>query len=465
MNQTIGIKEWRDVSKASLYPFEQEVGIQSLFLDASFAQFDGFIPVLKSVQVNSGNVTFEILFDDGVYKHVQQEVDCVEGAIITFRKNSIDRYYGHVVAGPGILYALNNMQGVILSPSSPFSAITVRSIPSTAGLYNIEQASGNIDIKLDHSMFATIAGNTIGWNAVSMPSNIPEVRLLNKNIYVLTDKKNVLELDLENHKMKVLFTLPMHMDSIATTGGKLYGTKDTVLYDLSAIPPEVIGVIPYEMYALCSDADGNGKLFGLSGNGIYDIDPSDGTSTQITPITSAGYTLACYDDEDKFAMSVTGPFDKNAGQTVADLLYTMDTTLDEYKLLGVMSIAGNIHQPVCAGLVNLSSGVYGVLYDGQNIKVTKVDMVVGTAELLFTVAISEQLGTPWAVTDGKNVRVVLRRIVPLRSVNNIAPVNNALHFVDGGIMHLEKTAPDEVTISFGPDGANTKVQRSTKYEE
>jgi hypothetical protein len=143
----------------------------------------------------------------------------------------------------------------------------------------------------------------------------------------------------------------------------------------------------------------------------------------------------------------------------------MDTTLDEYKLLGVMSIAGNIHQPVCAGLVNLSSGVYGVLYDGQNIKVTKVDMVVGTAELLFTVAISEQLGTPWAVTDGKNVRVVLRRIVPLRSVNNIAPVNNALHFVDGGIMHLEKTAPDEVTISFGPDGANTKVQRSTKYEE
>lgn len=468
MDQTIGITEWRDTARNSYYPFEQDCGVKALFLDATFTQFDGFVPILNSITVNTNDVTFEFQFDTGVYKHVQVEAGCVEGSVIVLKDVRTDRYYGQLVTGPGIIYAYNSMKGAKLFPEIPFSVMVVRAIPRSAGLFAIDQAYNDIEIGVDHSQFFNIVGNSVTWNSVALPSNIPEVKLSSKCLYAVTDKKHILEFNLETKTVKRVFSVAIPLTAVGTSSGKLYGAAGEHYYDLTAVPATALDS-DEAVYALTTGRTDESKLFAMVDAGIIQLDPANtGNNLALMSLPGPGKTLTCYADNDKFVYSVPGPFDKQANTTVSDLLYKVDTTAQTSTLVGLVTIAGNMHQPPCAALIKMvddpATTITAILADSSITKIVKIDLSLGTATLLFSTTTSSTFGTPIAGTDGKNVKVKLRKITPLKKINGVAPVTNALHFIDGGIIHLEKTAADEITINLAPDVADTIIRRSKKYQ-
>lgn len=467
MDQTIGITEWRDIARNSTYPFEESCGVPALFLDATFIQFDGFIPKLNKVTVNSSSVQFSFQLDTGEYIHSQPESGCVEGAVIVLRSESSDRYHGQIVLGPGIIYALNNLKGVVLEPDLEFSALTVRAIPRTSGLFAIDQAYNDIEVKLDHSQFFNVSGNRVVWNSVSLPSNIPEVRLLSKNLYAITDKKHMVELDLEAHTMKKMFTLSNPMTAVVTSEGKLLGANENQYFELNAVPATKLQETADNISVMTTGYDDKSLLFGVTGNSLLGIDPYDGDANSSVGFLSGGTrTLACYEGNDQFVYTIKGPFDRNTNSTVSDILYKSDGVTN--TIVGLVTINGDMHQPPCVGLIKMpdddANTVTGVLANASVIKVVKIDLLLGTATLVFSIATSTTFGNLVSVTDGKNVRVTLRSVTPLKSVNGVSPINNAIHFIDKGIIHLERTGADQITVNLAPEAERTIIKRSTKYE-
>lgn len=469
MDQTIGIQEWRDLARNSYYPFEEDCGVKALFLDATFVQFDGFIPRLNYFKVLVDAVEFSFELDTGEYIHKQPESACVEGSVILLKDEASDRYHGQVVIGPGIIQAFNNMKGVTVSPDLEFSAMAVRAIPRTAGLFAIDQAYNDVTITTDKSQFFEIIGNRVTLNSVSMPSNIPEVRLSSQCIYAITDKKHVVELDLTAHSMKKSFTLANPLTALVTSDNKLTGVDEMQFYNLTAVPATKLYLGLNSIGALTTGYEDQSLLFAVSGNSLLSVAPYEASpNVVLLTLTGASTTLACYQDNDKFVYSIKGPYDKTALATVSDILYTANTTAISTAMVGLITLDGDIHQPPCVGLVKMpddaDNTITGVLANSSIVKVVRIDLTLGTATLLFSTSASSTLGNLVSITDGKNVKVTLRSVTPLKQVNGVAPINNALHFVDSGIIHLQKTGPAEITVNLAPEAEKTIIKRSTKYE-
>ena len=58
----IGITQWQN--NDTEYPLKLAGKVSGIFCDASFVVFDGVIPVLNSVSVNTTQLTLNITFDD-----------------------------------------------------------------------------------------------------------------------------------------------------------------------------------------------------------------------------------------------------------------------------------------------------------------------------------------------------------------------------------------------------------------
>lgn len=173
-----GVLQWLNEHAKTDYPLENSIGYTDFIVDASFVQFDNYIPVLKSIVGTITDLTLSIQFD-------KEKLDIVLAKESFVANNGIritgtdTRYLGTIVFGPGTLDVFTELVGLTKKYNQPFAATTVTSINSNAGVYTIEDVWGDVTISTGESqttqeIFFQLSGNTVVWNAVGLPE-IPTV--------------------------------------------------------------------------------------------------------------------------------------------------------------------------------------------------------------------------------------------------------------------------------------------------
>jgi hypothetical protein len=167
--------DWQNENALSSYPFVFDIFQQDLVVDASFVQFDSFLPVLNSVLVNADNIEFEILYDSGIttgtiFKNIYS-LGAAHRSVRVYNPDG-SRYLGTVVIGVGAETLWNSYVGRGFTPYVEFCAASVRSIPSKDAVYLFDSNYGDIELGRvtgDSTIFYNVSLdlNSITFNAVT----------------------------------------------------------------------------------------------------------------------------------------------------------------------------------------------------------------------------------------------------------------------------------------------------------
>lgn len=154
---------WQNENSLSSYPLVFPFDYDGFIVDASFIQFDYFVPILNSVLVskedNADYIDIAITFDSGEkierYWREQHNEGLRE---VRFMEND-SRYLGCITIGEQATFLWDNFMGQKLVKNIPFLATVVRSIPLKDAVYTLDSIYGDVvfDVELDElSNFSTI---------------------------------------------------------------------------------------------------------------------------------------------------------------------------------------------------------------------------------------------------------------------------------------------------------------------
>ncbi len=134
---------WQNEAGLTNYPLASSFDVQDLIVDASFVQFDNFVPKLTRLLVTPEALELTILFDAGEVTGILsfEQYDSGERYL---RYTGAGRYLGCVTIGVGVSQLRTEYIGQQLSRDIPFIATTVRSIPSGDAVYTLDSRYGNI---------------------------------------------------------------------------------------------------------------------------------------------------------------------------------------------------------------------------------------------------------------------------------------------------------------------------------
>lgn len=172
---------WNNETTLTPFPLTKSFSYDSFLIDANFIQFDGFVPVLKSIQLVDGSIQLTIVFDRTVkiLSYLVSEL-ITPGSSKVIRHNN--RYLGSLTFGTGVGKLIGSVGNQTLIPLNiPFLASIVKSIPSKAGVYSIDNKYGDLDFTSDAYISYAVDGNEIEFNAVHYPalSTEPFLKTLN----------------------------------------------------------------------------------------------------------------------------------------------------------------------------------------------------------------------------------------------------------------------------------------------
>ncbi len=162
-----GIFEWENELEQSHYPLTKDIGLKAVIIDASFQQFDNFIPVLKKIAVVVDALTITIQTDAGNITVNINTAD-VQGTVKKLVASNT-RYLGCLTLGTGVTDYINNNAGTVQNIAVPFVSSSVRSVPSKAGVYTLEKDYGSLEFLTDNNLFFDVVGQTVTWNALHTP--------------------------------------------------------------------------------------------------------------------------------------------------------------------------------------------------------------------------------------------------------------------------------------------------------
>ena len=167
---------WQNENALSSYPFAFDIDPQDLVVDASFVQFDGFIPTLNSVQINADSIVFKFTFDSGirdgvVYLRSTYNLGIAYRNLRVYTKDN-SRYLGVITIGPGAAALWDNYIGREFVLNSQFCSDSVRSIPSKDAVYLFDSNYGDVELSRtvnDKTIFYNVSLdlNSITFNAVT----------------------------------------------------------------------------------------------------------------------------------------------------------------------------------------------------------------------------------------------------------------------------------------------------------
>jgi hypothetical protein len=182
---------WQNENGLTNYPLTLPFEINDLIVDASFIQFDNYVPTFSSVLIGENYMTFNLIFDLGEVSATYNQSDYSAGIKnLRFYDNGGDRYLGCLTIGVGATKAWdsyvgeNLIAGATLGGPIPFVASTVKSIPLNDAVYTLDGSYGEIYLGANQDVadsFADIGGiiyqtsaggNTIFYNSVSSPPSI-----------------------------------------------------------------------------------------------------------------------------------------------------------------------------------------------------------------------------------------------------------------------------------------------------
>lgn len=163
----VGVLPWTNENSLTPYPLTRSFGYDTLLVDANFIQFDGFVPILKSISRDDDSLVFTIQFD---LEQVDLTVDIPEMLPgVTVPISSSGRFLGSLTVGTGTSRFVDNALGTqsVIELNIPFISSLVKSIPSTAGVYSIESKYGDLTFEHDSKIWYDVDGQDVTFNAVS----------------------------------------------------------------------------------------------------------------------------------------------------------------------------------------------------------------------------------------------------------------------------------------------------------
>ena len=167
---------WQNEAALSNHPFELELEVKDVIVDAKFVQFDNFIPVLNHIEVERNSLRLTITFDYGQNNSVLLlKSDFIQGdkyKCVRIYDPSGYRYMGTLTIGAGAYNLWDLYVGRKLTYNIPFASYIVRSIPSKDAVYLFDDSFGDIELGRtldDTTIFyntAALENNSTGLNAI-----------------------------------------------------------------------------------------------------------------------------------------------------------------------------------------------------------------------------------------------------------------------------------------------------------
>jgi hypothetical protein len=166
---------WQNENALSSHPFDLDIEVQDFVVDASFVQFDSFVPTLDYVYVSPTKITLDMTFDFGTLTDLTFLKESYDAGIayrhIRIYQPSNTRYLGTVVFGEGANMLWKQYLGQRIRIASRFSASVVRSIPSKDAVYLLDSSYGDVTFtrtSADRALFYNVSEsmNSITFNAV-----------------------------------------------------------------------------------------------------------------------------------------------------------------------------------------------------------------------------------------------------------------------------------------------------------
>jgi hypothetical protein len=202
---------YQNENELSGYPLRQGLEVANVISDASFIQFDNFVPVLKTILVDADKITVSVLFDSGLIDNITFLKSNYSEILNFVRVYQVDpynptnihyRFLGTLTFGSGLPRLWSAYVGRKIVFDVPFTPETVRSIPSSGGVYTFDGCYGAVDLgstQEDSSIFynSVPASRSLVFNAVaghvvesvSSPGlkMINLVKPLNNNINIISN--------------------------------------------------------------------------------------------------------------------------------------------------------------------------------------------------------------------------------------------------------------------------------------
>lgn len=226
MATRIGILEWTNEHSTTNYPLSKPMSPIDFIVDASFVQFDGFVPVLKTVTVKRTQLILALQTDAGEVK-----VTINKPSSSTFPGGSAvvmggGRYLGELTFGQGLVNIFVQHLDAVLKLNIPFVPSVVRGVSSKSGVYSLAGYSGDVDVVTgatpqERALFFGQAGNQVTWNAGWLGTFIDRVPLksLNKvlpignNVFI--EDSDLIKITPSGNNLNVAVVVPLSTEVIS----------------------------------------------------------------------------------------------------------------------------------------------------------------------------------------------------------------------------------------------------------
>jgi len=185
--------DWENQNALSAYPFSQDAPVNNVIVDATFQQFDNFIPTLNYILVSATSLTINLTYDTNTNNFTFLQSSYTSGTNF-LRMFDGTRYIGRLTFNDGVNSLWSTYVGEQLNFNLPFISTTVRSISSNAGVFSIASLYGSIlftNAASDATVFFNTYSNFATFNAVGnykLPSTPPPQAL--KQINLITPINN-----------------------------------------------------------------------------------------------------------------------------------------------------------------------------------------------------------------------------------------------------------------------------------
>lgn len=159
------VLNWQNENTLANYPFNEGISPTGVIVDANFVQFDGFVPTLNYISVESDRLVFGLTLDFGKLssaqilknKYLTEDAD----KKVNLYTPTGDRFLGSLTVGVGALDLWKDYVGQKLTYDKPFISSTVKSVPLKDAVYTLDSLYGDVVLN------RTSGDSTIFYNCVS----------------------------------------------------------------------------------------------------------------------------------------------------------------------------------------------------------------------------------------------------------------------------------------------------------
>lgn len=221
-----GILEWTNEHSVSNYPLAKSIGLMDFIVDASFVQFDGFVPTLKTITVKRTQLTLLLSMDVGDVQVVVNKPSSFSfpGTSVFIERG--ERYLGALVFGQGLVDIFVQHLDAVLKVNAAFVPSVVRGVSSKGGVYTLADRYGDVPFTTGgtpqtRALFFDVAGDDVTWNAGwvgNFTDRVP-LRTLNKVLpianSVVIEDSDLIKVTPEGNGLSVSVILPISKDVVS----------------------------------------------------------------------------------------------------------------------------------------------------------------------------------------------------------------------------------------------------------